>query len=504
MKQKETVRVSTSESARIAQQKEANEFLRKPYFYIYAFIVLIILISIIFGQDSKPYGIMTITVMILALIISYLVYRKDHSSSRVKYVDFICFLVVYSVHLFLGSHIIAFAYIFPVIGFALLYFDRNYLRFVCGMHLSVQLVYFLTALVSNSSLKQGNITDNILVLAVNALFVYGIIENGKQAKAFNEIAGTVIGEKMSEIDKIIKEMLQVTKSVEEEAYKVGDIMEELDRSTQVVTYAIEDISKGVQSTAESIQTQTIMTQTMQKEIETTSDISNKVVAIAKESDEAVKSGLKLVDKLSAESDIMTEKNNNVVRTMESLQEKTKEVQQIINIILEISSQINLLSLNATIESARAGEAGRGFAVVANEIRVLADKTKASSESIDNILTQLNENANQTADLVKSSVETADSQKKLIESAEKDFHQIHQQVEKLIDSIGKINLSINHIMSSNNEIVDSIHQIAATDEQISANAVEAASLSQENLSRTMMVSNLIKDLVNTAKGLEKFQ
>jgi methyl-accepting chemotaxis protein len=78
------------------------------------------------------------------------------------------------------------------------------------------------------------------------------------------------------------------------------------------------------------------------------------------------------------------------------------------------------------------------------------------------------------------------------------------VEKLIDSIGKINLSINHIMSSNNEIVDSIHQIAATDEQISANAVEAASLSQENLSRTMMVSNLIKDLVNTAKGLEKFQ
>ena len=74
----------------------------------------------------------------------------------------------------------------------------------------------------------------------------------------------------------------------------------------------------------------------------------------------------------------------IVNNAKTLDHNAKEVQDIVNIILDIADQTNLLALNAAIEAARAGEAGRGFSIVADEVRKLANQTKSSSNKASEI------------------------------------------------------------------------------------------------------------------------
>ncbi len=503
MKKGDPVRVNSMEATKRAQQKEASEFLRKPYMVVYVLLAFIDLLVIILGESKIIFGIAAIITLAVGWGISNLFYTKYKSSFYVKYVDFLCYFISYLMLVIISKSSIVTLAILPIIIFALLYFDQLYMKVVCGVSLGFITTYTVCSLLLNVSTIEKQVLDNGVVLFLGILTIVSLWENSRQANRFNEIAGKVIGEKMGEIGGIIGEVFQVTKAVQDKAGEVDEIVNSLDDSTQIVTSAIKEISLGVQDTATSIQHQTVMTQTIQEEMEKTLKISGDVVEYAKASEASVTNGLNLVDQLLIQADIMTDKNKNVVSSMETLTKKAKEVQKIISIILNISNEINLLSLNASIESARAGEAGRGFAVVAGHIRNLAGQTKVASENISDIIKELNDNATKAATVIKSSVETADLQKELIDSAELDFKNISSKVKLLNDSIAEMNLSIKHLVNSNNEIVGSISQISATDEEISANTLEAAQLSQKNLRNTQEVKALIHDLVSEAKRMEKF-
>ena len=103
----------------------------------------------------------------------------------------------------------------------------------------------------------------------------------------------------------------------------------------------------------------------------------------------------LIDKLSGglggQGDMTKEllgRNAEITPKLERLTESTKKIEQVMNMITEISAQINLLALNAAIEAARAGEAGRGFAVVAGEVRKLSENTRERLEASDEAISEL--------------------------------------------------------------------------------------------------------------------
>jgi aerotaxis receptor len=90
----------------------------------------------------------------------------------------------------------------------------------------------------------------------------------------------------------------------------------------------------------------------------------------------------------------------VKSAVESLATETNHINTAASLIQSIADQTNLLALNAAIEAARAGEQGRGFAVVADEVRSLAQKTRASTESIQNIITTLRNSAKHAVDIAR--------------------------------------------------------------------------------------------------------
>ena len=164
---------------------------------------------------------------------------------------------------------------------------------------------------------------------------------------------------------------------------------------------------------------------------------------------------------------------------------------------------NLLALNASIESARAGEAGRGFAVVADEIRQLAEKTRVETENIARILEELSQNAQQASDAVARSVEAAGVQDQMIEQVSQSFEEMSGNVNGLIDEIENIDNLLSNLSEANNQIVDNISNISATTEEVTASSMQATEMTVENLDNAETAKTELTNVLNVSHQLDKY-
>ncbi|MFZ5814989.1 MAG: methyl-accepting chemotaxis protein [Bacillota bacterium] len=123
------------------------------------------------------------------------------------------------------------------------------------------------------------------------------------------------------------------------------------------------------------------------------------------------------------------------RTIRELDKQTSQIGEIVKLIQNLADQTNLLSLNAAIEAARAGDAGRGFAVVAQEIRVLADRSRAATKQIQQLVTNIQTGTDaaitvmgQSQTEVSRGVETVESTRGAIEQVLRSFEELSGTVE----------------------------------------------------------------------------
>ncbi|MCL6416643.1 methyl-accepting chemotaxis protein [Aestuariirhabdus sp. Z084] len=141
---------------------------------------------------------------------------------------------------------------------------------------------------------------------------------------------------------------------------------------------------------------------------------------------------RVVDESADSIGAMATNMETVSQTIESLNEKNNAISSVLDVIRGISDQTNLLALNAAIEAARAGESGRGFAVVADEVRNLAKRTADSTEEINEMITQLQDESKKAVVGVRETSELAEAGVQAAEKANVALGEIVEQVAIISD------------------------------------------------------------------------
>ena len=416
----------------------------------------------------------------------------SYQSELTKFTSITLFSVLVAVSVKISGSIIDILPIFLAMGMCIVYMDDLHIKITCGASIVGTLIGTISQ-ISNHGFAASVTWIEILLLVI--IFTIGIIlaceiTLGEQERDKQEIEYHVAYQ-----EEITANMVKVVDNGNAHIELLQSKLDNFQSATEEVTKSVDAISRGVTDTAENMETSTSMTQQIQDVIDNLIDVKDNTVESTNKAIESVKSGLDVIENLKSKSYDINVANEDVTRVSEELCEKIESAEQITQIIYQISSQTNLLALNASIEAARAGEQGRGFAVVANEIRKLADDTRASIDNITDLLKGVTELANHTSDLVRRSVEAVAEQAKYIDAADGTFQSIAGLVGELNDDMEQLDRISGDLDASNNSIIDGLANQQAASEEIAANAQSSADLCDSNLDE---LNSVIAELNEIAK------
>lgn len=197
--------------------------------------------------------------------------------------------------------------------------------------------------------------------------------------------------------------------------------------------------------------------------------------------------------------------------MQKLEHKTKKIDQVVDVIAEISGQTDLLSLNAAIESARAGEQGKGFAVVSEEIRKLSLQTQKTLVDVREIIAELLEQNEIAVQAVKQTASIQETQKEVIGKADESSQSVVQSTKQMTDKMSLITGNTKLIESSTGEILNVVNQIKTIclENRSSLNVVEdsvhSGMSSMEELERLVLsIGRMAKKLSEVVSENEQSQ
>lgn len=435
----------------------------------------------------------------------YVVYFIKKDGNLFRFVSIIGYAAIYGIALINAKSDTVFTMAFPIMVMYVLYFDTLFMGIISGVFLVLNIVSVVMAAISGS-MPSG--IDFALSSALLQAATIGVA--GSALTWITHLEKVMKGEQMNEVksekeksEQILSDVLALGNTVKENTNKADALMEELNDATTTALETLKAVADSNNYNAKNIESQTVMTSNIQEMIITADSNASRMERIAGDSLNMVSEGRKLVEKLDDKASNISAMNEQVMNTINEFVKNAIEVRGITDKINGISSQTNLLSLNASIESARAGEAGRGFAVVADEIRNLADETQMLTAEINGIVETLENNASGTKETVSKVVASIEDEKVLIDDSMDTYVKMEDMFKQLYESVTDTQKQLKQIVDSNNAIVDSINQLSAASEEVAASMDMAVELSNNNMAKTKEAGGLMEEIVTSANQLDKY-
>jgi len=247
-----------------------------------------------------------------------------------------------------------------------------------------------------------------------------------------------------------------------------------DESTQQITSAIQQVAAN--------------TETVSRSAEKTAQTANDGEASVQE---AVSQMTTINDKTKATANVIAE-----------LEEKSKQIGQIVDVISSIAGQTNLLALNAAIEAARAGEAGRGFAVVAEEVRKLAEQSEGAAKQITELIHDVQTGTDKAVTFMNDGKAEVETGTQVVSAAGNSFQTILSMVRKMTQEIHAISASVQEISSGAQGVVESVDNMEKESRHTSEQTQTISAATEEQSASVEEIASASEQLAKMAENLQK--
>lgn len=282
---------------------------------------------------------------------------------------------------------------------------------------------------------------------------------------------------------LVKEIQQTSSLVSTTSVELAGSAEMMNASTQQVSSAIQQISQGSQSQTGQVED---TARIMQEMALTVDDVTNRAQSAMESSSRTASSaenGRKSVQDMVTKMREIQNIVNASAETIEVLGKHSDEIGQIVGVITNITDQTNLLALNAAIEAARAGDQGRGFTVVAEEVKNLAEDSRAAAERISTMIKEIQTETGKAVETMQRGTKEVEEGMHLVDETDRTFSEITEMAQTSSEMVQGISATTLQQKSGTDQVTKSIEGIASIAEE-SASASEESASSTEELTASM--------------------
>jgi methyl-accepting chemotaxis protein len=270
--------------------------------------------------------------------------------------------------------------------------------------------------------------------------------------------------------------------------KVVSSILRLSNQSQHLASITEQSIQGAQRQQEETQlVATAMTE-MEQTSATVADHAANTALSTQEADKQAAAGEDVVKKTIDSITQLASNVSNASEEINHLEVESENIGRVVDVITNIAEQTNLLALNAAIEAARAGEQGRGFAVVADEVRTLATRTHKATQEIQSMIENLQSRARQTANVIRSSSETAEAS---VADATLAGNALYE-----------ITYAVGNIKNMNDQIASAAGEQRSVSEEMSRNVVSINNVATDTVEISQKIAQASDELADLAQNLEQ--
>lgn len=314
-------------------------------------------------------------------------------------------------------------------------------------------------------------------------------------KRQDEIGGLAISfnNMLERIRQIVVETRKSADWLYHSTERINQLADESQGASKEIAISMEEVSQGAVNLATDAERSNLLTVSLYDQLNDVLDKNKRMQSVSHHVEQASQDGVSVMEGLAA-------KNKNVEAIVTELSEKirslhasTESISSILELLNGISRRINILSLNASIVAASAGEAGKGFMVVAHEIRNLANQSNDSISSVSDVIHGIQEEMQQTNELVRSSLPIFREQMDSAQSSQAIFQQVEGSMQEFKDSFENVWKSLNTSIEAQKELSSVMMQVSAVSEESSATTEHVSGLVTRQYESSERVVEMGKEL-----------
>ena len=323
--------------------------------------------------------------------------------------------------------------------------------------------------------------------------------NIKRKDEFGVLA-TSINSMIANMKVLLNKVDHISTLVQSSSDNVNSTSELLVSSSDEICNAISEIESGTSSQA--IEAERCLEQMagLSDKINTLTTNTSAIETISHDTKVFAGQGIDIIDKLNKRSKDTQEVTQAVIEGIGKLNDETNTIENMVEVIISISDQTSLLSLNASIEAARAGESGKGFAVVADEIRKLADESMQAVSRISDIITRINTQTELTVETARRAEQIVGAQQDALVTTINLFNTINKHIEDLADNLDDITRGIEQMSIAKDETLSAIQSISDVSDRAAASTSQVSSTIVNQMDAVKNLNDDAETLNNNSRDL----